>query len=189
MAQAVLTCRIRVIKTEEKNSAEGMDLPESALVPLRDYPDVGIELRTKWAQEVMKYFASSNPHDYIRPWDFIATPDGSVKALAIEPSLHPGKNAGYPARFQIPPRTLWGLDKAKKVQRAEIFAMASLLYEIFSGTQIFGDLSDDQVQDRFSNGEFPDDAISLPCSLSIYSGWSEEFAQELAKRGMTLLYP
>lgn len=189
MAQAVLTCRIRVIKTEEKNSAEGMDLPESALVPLRDYPDVGIELRTKWAQDVMKYFASSNPHDYIRPWDFIATPDGSVKALAIEPSLHPGKNAGYPARFQIPPRTLWGLDKAQKVQRAEIFAMASLLYEIFSGTQIFEDLSDDQVQDRFSNGEFPDDAISLPCSLSIYSGWSEEFAQELAKLGMTLLYP
>lgn len=189
MAQAVLTCRIRVKKTGEKNGAEGTDLPETALVSLRDYADVGIELRTKWAQEVMKSFATRNPHDYIRPWDLIATPDGSVKALAMEPSLHPGENVGYPARFQIPPRTLWGLDKAQKVQRAEMFAMASLLYEIFSGTQTFEDLSDDEVQNRYSNGVFPDDAISLPYSLSIYSGWSEEFAQELAKRGMTLLYP
>lgn len=184
MAQTVLTCRIRVEKAEEKNGAEGVDLPESAVVPLHDYPNAGIELQTKWAQEVMKTFATSNPHGYIRPWDFIATSDGSVKALAMEPSRHPGQNAVYPARFQIPPRTLWGLDQAQKVQRAEMFAMASLLYMIFSGTQIFEDLSDDKVQDRFSNGVFPDDATSLPYSLFIYSGWSEEFAQELAKRGM-----
>lgn len=72
----------------------------------------------------------------------------------MEPSCNSGKNAGYPARFQIPPRTLWGLDEEQKVKRAEMFAMASLLYEIFSGTQIFEGLSGDEVQDRFSNGEF-----------------------------------
>ncbi|MCJ1348536.1 hypothetical protein MMC31_006768, partial [Peltigera leucophlebia] len=158
MAQAVLPCRIRVMKIEEKNGAEGVDLPESAAVPLRDYPDAGIELRTKWAEEMMKSFAESNPHGYVRPWDFIAMSDGSVKALAMEPSRHSDKNAGYPARYQIPPKTLWGLDEAQKVHRAEMFAMASLLYEILSGTQIFEDCSDDEVQDRFSKGEFPDDA-------------------------------
>lgn len=97
----------------------------------------------------------------------MATSDGSVKALATELSRNPGINAGYPARFQIPPRILWGLDEAEKVQRAEMFAMASFLYEIFSGTQIFEGLSDDKVQDRFSNREFPDNAISLPSSLNI----------------------
>ena len=184
MAQAVLPCRIRVKKPEEENCAEGVDLPESAVVALRDYPDAGVELRIKWAQEVMKAFATSNPHGCIRPWDFIAMSDGSVKRFIMEPLRDPGKNAGYPARFQIPPRTLWGLDEARKVRRAEMFAMASLLYEVFSSTQIFEDLSDDEVQDRFSKGEFPDDAKSLPNSLTIYSGWSEEFSLELAKRGM-----
>lgn len=137
----------------------------------------------------MKSLATSNSHGHIRPRDFIATSDGSVKVLATEPLRNPGKNAGYPARFQIPPRTLWGLDEAEKVKRAEMFAMASPLYEIFSGKQTFEGYSDDEVQDHFSNGIFPDDAISLPHLLSICSGWSEEFAQELAKRGMALLYP
>lgn len=196
-----LTCRIRVKTTEEDedSSADGVHLTEPALVPIRSYPDAGIELRTKWAQELMKYFATTtssiNPHGQIRPWDFIAMLDGSVKAVAAATasSHNPGRNTGigYPARFQIPPRTLRGLDEAQKVQRAEMFAMASLLYEILSGTQIFEGLSDEEVQERFSKGEFPSNAVSLPNSLVIYSGWSEEFAQELAKRGMcgtALLY-
>ena len=197
---SALTCRIRVKKTEkdeDDSSANRVDLlPESALIPIRAYPDVGIELRTKWAQEIMKSFAttSDKPHRQIRPWDFIAMLDGSVKALAAvtsPPRKNPSENVGYSARFQIPPRTLWGLDEAQKVHRAEMFAMASLLYEILSGTQIFEGLSDEEVQERFSKGEFPPDAVSLPNSLVIYSGWSEEFAQELAKRGMyepALLY-
>ena len=198
-----LTCRIRVKKTEEDEDcgADGVALfPESALVPIQSYADAGIELRTKWAQELMKSFSTStnttnNPHGLqIRPWDFIAMLDGSVKALtAAGPSRNDRgtRKVGYPARFQIPPRTLWGLDEAQKVKRAEMFAMASLLYELLSGTQIFEGLSDEEVQERFSRGEFPPDAASLPNSLVIFSGWSEEFAQELAKQGMygpALLY-
>ena len=185
MAPALLTCRIRVKKFEEKNDAEDCTkLPESAVISLRDCFDVGIEIRTKWAEEVIKYFA--NPPGHIRAWDFIATAGGSVKALVMDPLGDAGKNAVYPARFQIPLETLWGLDEAEKVRRVEMFAMASLLYEIFSGTKPFEDLTDEEVQDRFSNGKFPDDAASLPHSLNIYSGWSEEFAQELTRRGMAL---
>lgn len=62
-------------------------------------PDAGIELRTKWAQELMKYFATSNPLDYIRQWDFVATPDGSVRALTTEPPFYSGENSGYLARI------------------------------------------------------------------------------------------
>ena len=53
--------------------------------------------------------------------------------------------------------------------------MASLLYKILSSTKYFEELTDNKVQHRFSNTIFPDDAISLPYSLIIYSGWSKEF--------------
>lgn len=56
--------------------------------------------------------------------------------------------------------------------------MASLFYEIFSGRKPFEDLTDNEVQDRFSNRKFPNRAVSLPYLIYIYSGWSEEFAQE-----------
>ena len=66
--------------------------------------------------------------------------------------------------------------------------MAGLLYEIFSGTKPFENLTDGEVQNRFSNGDFPDDAVSLPYSLFIFSGWSEEFSQELSKRGKVMSF-
>ena len=52
-----------------------------------------------------------------------------------------------------------------------------------SGIRPFDDLTDKDVQYRFSNGVFPNDAASLPKSF-ILSGWSEEFSQELAKQGI-----
>jgi len=46
----------------------------------------------------------------------------------------------------------------------------SLLYDITSGTKPFEELAYEEVQRRLSNGDFPDDATSLPCSLYICSG-------------------
>jgi len=62
--------------------------------------------------------------------------------------------------------------------------MASLLYEILSNTKPFEKLIDDEMQHRFSNADFPNDAISLFNSLLIYSSWSEKFSQELNKRSI-----
>ena len=62
--------------------------------------------------------------------------------------------------------------------------MASLLYEIMSGRKPFEGLTDNEVQGRFINGEFPDDAVAFPNSLFILSGWSKEFSQELTRQGM-----
>lgn len=116
------------------------------------------------------FFATSNPHNSIWPSDFIATLDGSIKPLAMESLVYPGKNISYPARFQIPSKTFWGHNKAQKTQRAKMFAMTSLLYEIFSDTHTLENLSDNEVQNCYSNGVFPDDAISLFYLLGIYSG-------------------
>ena len=167
MASAQLICQIRVRKA-------------NSVFALKDCSDVRIETRTKWAHEVIKYFGGS--HERIRPWNLLARLDGSVESLALPAS----RGEVYPARFQIPPGSLHELDRDAKVKRTEMFAMASLLYEIMSGRQPFEGLTDDEVQNRFSNGDFPSDAASLPNSLSIYSGWSEKFSQELTGLSMKI---
>ncbi len=183
MAPADVTCRIRVEKAEGNDGDNGQS-QEVATFPLRDCPDIGIEIRTRWATEVMKHFEQTRkPHTGIRPWDFVAKLDGSIESLTM-PVLEGDPSEGYPARFQIPPSTLYGFDHDEKVRRAEMFALASLLYEIISGRKPFEGLTDNEVQGRFINGEFPDDIVALPNSLFILSGWSEEFSQELTRRGM-----
>ena len=157
---------------------------EAAIFSLKDYPDVGIEIRTLWVNEVMKHFGQTQERrDRIRPWDFVARLDGSVESLTAPVSESDSAEV-YPTRFQIPPDTLRGLDHNEKVRRAEMFAMASLLYEIVSGKKPFEGLADEEVQQRFVNGDFPNDAADLPHSLIILSGWSEEFSQEVTRRGM-----
>ena len=183
MAPADLTCRIRVEKTEGNDCDNGLP-QEVVTLPLRDCPDIGIEIRTRWATEVMKHFEQiRKPRTCIRPWDFVARLDGSIESLTM-PVLEGDLSEGYPSRFQIPPRTLYGFNHGEKIRRAEMFAMASLLYEIMSGRKPFEGLTDNEVQGRFTNGEFPDDAVALPNSLFILSGWSEEFSQELTRQGM-----
>lgn len=176
MAPAQLTCQIRVHKAE--NHDEDVGRPEnSAVFDLKDCPEVGIEVRKRWASNVMKYFEVIQ--DSIRPWNFIGELDGSIRLL---PSSSPEGDV-YPARFQIPPTTICELDQHEKVRRAQMFAMASLLYEILSGKKPFEGVTDDEVQHRFSHAVFPEDAVSLPNSLIVYSGWSQEFSQELTKKG------
>ncbi len=126
---------------------------------------------------------TGEPHTSIRPWDFVAGLEGSIESLPM-PELEGDLIEGYPARFQIPPSTLHGLDHEEKVRRAERFAMASLLYEIMIGRKPLEGLTDDEVRHRFISGDFPDDAAALPNVLFILSGWSAEFSQELERRGI-----
>ena len=157
---------------------------EAAILPLRDCPDIGSEIRTRWANEVMKHFEQTGePHTSIHPRDFVAGLDGSVESLPVLGSEGALVDS-YPTRFQIPASTLNGLDRDEKVRRTELFAMASLLYEIMTGREPLEGLTDEEVQHRFINGDFPDDAAALPNSLFILSGWSAEFSQELTRRGI-----
>ena len=177
MAPAQLTCRIRVSKAEN-HDADTERPGNSTVFDMKDCPEVGVEIRLRWVSEVVKYFEVM--HDSLRPLDFIGNLDGSIKLL----STAGPEGDVYPARYQIPPETIRELDHHDQVRRTERFAMASLLYEILSGKKPFEELTDEEVQHRFSNATFPDDAVSLPKSLLLYSGWSEEFSQELNKRGI-----
>ncbi|KAL8647837.1 MAG: hypothetical protein Q9210_005326 [Variospora velana] len=181
MAPARLTCRLRVEKVQHSDDNNGR-LQEAAILPLRDCPEIGPEIRTRWANEVMKHFAQTEvPHTSIRPRDFLARLDGSIESLPVLGS--DGELIDrYPARFQIPASTLDGLDREEKVRRTELFAMASLLYEIMTGRKPLEGLTDEEVQHRFIHGHFPDDAAALPNSLFILSGWNADFSQELTRR-------
>jgi hypothetical protein len=65
--------------------------------------------------------------------------------------------------------TLLQLGQEEKNKRSEMFALGSLLYEINSGKKPFEELSDDEVQRRFSNGDFPSDITSLQLWPNILS--------------------
>ncbi|KAL9102143.1 MAG: hypothetical protein Q9163_002674 [Psora crenata] len=176
MAPVELTCRIRVEQAND-SEADSSQLEKPSAMALKGCPDVDLETRLQWEREVRELFGAT--HDHIRPWDILAKPDGSIELLSTESTAVGGL---YPARFQIPSSCLRGLGHGQRIKRTEMFAMASLLYEMMTGRQPFEELTDDEVQQRFSEGDFPDDAASLPNSLYIYSGWSEEFSQELTKR-------
>ena len=182
MSPKKVICQIRIQQSESDDS-DHQSLHEAVLLPLSDCRDVSIETRKKWTIGIMEHIGGGTEHISIRPWDFVGRLDGSVESLAT-PTSGDDLSEGYPARFQIPHGTLHGLDTGEKIKRAEKFAMASLLYEIMSGRKPFEELSDSEVQNRFTRGDFPEDAATLPSSLFILSGWSEEFSQEVAKLSM-----
>ena len=188
---AVLPCRILVRKTSGENDGNAVQLQKATLLPPKDVPDVGDEIRTKWMEGIITYFGQdANHRKSIRPWDFVAKLDGSVESLA-RPQLKGDQSTTgsqvYPTRFRIPQSILAGLEEEEQVRRTEMFALGSLIYEIMSKKQPFEDLSDAGVQRNFANGEFPKDAAELPHSLRIFAGWSEEFSKELVKRGIGML--
>jgi hypothetical protein len=187
MTTEEVTCRVLVIRPY--CSDEDVSLAEKlARVCLKDYPNVAIETRLLWARDIAKEFlACSKLCDTIRPWEFILNLDGTVECLALPPSdSHDDKV--YPARFRIPPHTLLQLDQEEKNKRSEMFALGSLLYEINSGKKPFEELSDDEVQLRFSNGDFPGDVTSLQLWPNILSCWSLEFSKEVKKIGRSLYH-
>ena len=169
MAITELTCQIHVKKAGD-DDVDTVQPREAAIVPLKGCPDIGIETRTLWVNEVMKHFAQTQKRrDRIRPWDFVARLDGSVESLATL-MLESDSVKVYPTRFQIPSDTLHGLDHHEKVTRIEMFVMTSLFYEIVSEKKSFKGLTDDEVQRRFVRGDFPEDVTILSHSLIILSG-------------------
>jgi hypothetical protein len=114
----------------------------------------------------------------IRPWDFVLSFDDSVRSLAV-PSSEDDHNRVYPARYRIPPATIEDLDEGERVKRAELFALGSILYEIWFSRKPFEELSDVEVQIRYSNANVPEDVTTLSQGPVILSCWSVEFAREL----------
>jgi len=153
---------------------------EDCLLSMNEFSDGSEGLRKQWVERITDYIwdpQSKSCPQAIRPWDFILAPNGSVESLPV--SKIEGKSSGvYPAHYRIPPTSIDSLEQQEQINRQERFAFATLLYEMGSGKKPFEWLSSEEVQQRYSKGEFPDDVKSLPPPLfiTILSFWSVEFA-------------
>ena len=169
------TCRVRVKWQRAETPTESAI---QSLKDIKESPDMKDDLRQKWFAEIVKSFSSSpSPGTTIRPWDILLHQDGSVENLSSEK----GGRGFYPSSFRIPPRSLLGLDEADKVKRAERFALGSLLYEVMTASEPFQGRSEDEVQDLYSRGTFPDDVFSMSMGPYILAYWSLEFEKEMEK--------
>ncbi len=158
---------------------------KSPLFSIHEVDGIPEEVKKQWVGKVAEYIW--DPHSdqkgskqIIRPWDFILNSNGSVDSLPV-PKLEEGSSSGvYPAHYRIPPSSIEAFDRQEQIDRQERFAFGTLVYEIASGKKPFEGLSGEEVQQRYSNGEFPDDVRSLPPSLliTVLSFWSFEFANK-----------
>jgi hypothetical protein len=117
-----------------------------------------------------------------RPWDFVLGSEGSVELLSQSSAKGgggPPSSGMYPPHYRIPPATIRDLDPQERVERQELFAFATLLYQIGTGRLPFAELDGHQVQQRYEQAHFPDDVKSLPFPvfLTILAGWSVEFSR------------
>lgn len=187
MTSEELTCRIRVQKSQSTD--EGTTPSEELTVlDLKDCPDIPTKTREKWADNLITIIAESEVADTLRPWDLLLGLDGTVSTLPV-PAPKRIVALEYPARYRIPPNSLYGYDEKESMRRAESFALGSLLYEIETGRMPFESLSDSEVQRKYSAGDFPRDVSRLKLGSAIYSSWSWEFLEGSKKLGKTASRP
>jgi len=108
--------------------------------------------------------------------------DGTVQAEPVGTVLSGNPPGDYPARYRIPTHTIRDLPLQEKIWRAEKFALGTLLYELLSGHRIFEGLSDQEVQNKFTDGNtFPDiSEVPILFQRLIYACWSAEFGCYIA---------
>ncbi|KAH7333295.1 hypothetical protein BKA65DRAFT_479850 [Rhexocercosporidium sp. MPI-PUGE-AT-0058] len=68
--------------------------------------------------------------------------------------------------------------------RVEFFALGSILYELISGNQLFGDIGPDekdeeQIRSLITEEKFPEDLWALPMAPRILACWCPAFAKEM----------
>ncbi|KAF7866870.1 hypothetical protein EAF04_005711 [Stromatinia cepivora] len=73
---------------------------------------------------------------------------------------------------------------AEKIQRAELFALGSILYELISGEQLFGDIGldkneEEEIHSLINKGEFLENLWTLLMAIRILVCWCPEFAKEM----------
>ena len=168
-------CQIRVSWSSGDDPGE---LSMRTLKDIKDLPAMTEVLRQRWTEEILKSFSSPNPDMSIRPWDILLRQDGTIDVLSSEK----GSRNSYASRHRIPAHSIIGLDEEEKVKRAERFALGSLIYEVITASQPFEGLSEDEVQDHYSRGTFPDDVFSMAMGPYILACWSLEFDKEMEKR-------
>lgn len=119
--------------------------------------------------------ASSPPKDSINT--------SSKQETTTSPSPKPSDQQvtyQYPYHYRIPPASISTLSQPDQTHRAEMFALATLFYEIGSGSPPYPNLPESEVQELYGKGEFPVEAEDLNDGfLVILAYWSKEFAGEI----------
>ena len=143
---------------------------EDHFVNMSEFSDGSEEVRKQCLEKITNHIWGSQSNSslgVIRPWDFILAPDGSVESLPV--SQIEGESSGmYPAHYRIPPTSIDSLGRQEQTDRQERFAFATLPYEIGSGKKPFEWLSNEELQQRYSNAGFPNE-LGLINPFSKYS--------------------
>jgi hypothetical protein len=120
--------------------------------------------------------------------------DGLVENIAIDQVASSQLKMFYPMRYRLP-SVIWNkLDtNTERIQRTELFALGSILYELISGNQLFGDIGlegkdEEEIHSLITRGDFPEDLWTLPMVVRILACWCPAFAKEmLAVHGKGML--
>ncbi|KAM0796134.1 hypothetical protein BDR22DRAFT_825396 [Usnea florida] len=168
-------CQIRVSWPSDDDPGEHSI---RTLKDIKDSPAMTEALRQRWTEEILKSFSSPNPDTTIRPWDILLHHGGTIEIRSSEK----GSRSSYASRYRIPAQNIVGFDEEEQIKRAERFALGSLLYEMMTASQPFEELCEDEVQDRYSRGTFPDDVFCMAVGPYILGCWSREFEMEMEKR-------
>ena len=151
---------------------------EVRLVSMGEATGVSQKIRAQWIVQVTEHIwgiRRDSPPRAIRPWNFIADLDGTVKSHAVLDVE--GESSGmYPPHYRIPPTSITSMKRPEQIMRQERFAFASLLYGIWLCKKPFEWLSGEEVQQRYRNAHLPEDVRDLPSPLfvAVLSNWSVE---------------
>lgn len=153
-------CRIRVSrpgreKSEDETTVPALepDQPFTTISTLGDADADAVPHTTllKWIESISQMFfkrPEMTDDSCIRDWDLILHLDGSVENHANnQVELEKASSQlerFYPVRYRLP-LVIWNrLDtNSEKIQRAELFALGSILYELIAGKPLFEDIGSD----------------------------------------------
>ena len=203
MPSELALCRIQVNtsrsvskESEAAVAAEALEpkQPSTISTPLIGTSDsIPHATLLQWIESISNMFfkrQEMTDHSCIRDWDLILNLDGSVENIANNKAASSELERVYPVRYRLP-SVIWNRlsTNQERIQRAELFALGSILYAVISGKQLFGDIGQDkedeeEIHSLITKGEFPEDLWSLPMALRVLACWCPAFAKEmLATRG------
>ncbi|MCJ1457186.1 hypothetical protein MMC28_007553 [Mycoblastus sanguinarius] len=180
-----MLCRVLVKILGEKDDSLTLLRP-------RNVHELSDSTRKSWVEGMKRFVESETEYQHIRPLDFLFFLDGFVEVQPSSDQTTPLPcPTTYPPPYRIPPETITDLEPNEKVRRSELFALGSLIYEIYANEAPFESLKDSDVQARYRSAQFPN-VTHLPQWPIILSCWSVEFARELyailSKWLLALLY-
>lgn len=162
-----------------------------------DWDSVPQETLLQWTRLISDMFfkrQDMTDHSCVRDWDLVLDLDGSVENIASDQVASSSVEKFYPIRYRLP-SVIWKKlsTNAERVQRAELFALGSILYELIAGHQLFEDIGQDEkdeeeIHSLITKGEFPEELWTLKMAVRILACWCPAFAKEmLAAHGKGML--